>query len=813
MRLRKAEHHSITFALFTILIALISLQCFFVVGGVAEAEVEGYRELISDYFSFNAPTRIAACGEDFAVFDEGKVILFHNGAHTSFDVEITDCDKLLLSSDGVYLLTGVEEEQPAILSYDRSGAAKGYVLPAAYVSDICFNNGMVYTLAGTHVVGYDASNGNEAESFDLSRMSFSTHIAVDGGVSYFRKGDNKLIKRENDESTTIGVIGAVGSICAQGGKLYYVKDDEICVWGTSSPLLPKTNVSDDATFSFVTDFAVGDKIFVLDGKNYAVKVYSLSGEYRKMVGSYGKHLGRLNAPVAVTVKGEKVLVADSQRGSEFSATGVRPLNGRAVTAPTDVAMTGDAVYLADNGTLYEYNSSLVLSETHSYLSSSSCRYVTSSPKGKVYAASGRDVYVKKEGKSAFERAFSAEREINGMTVGIGGDVLYLLSGGTILAYADGEIIAEWSASYEVQGFAVDYRGNLYVVSGQKLYRYDRVPKGYLDTPTIYDLPTKYALYSDIALDESGDAYLIADHNVLIFPKAAFSIYSKADGSFEDTVASVDPRFVCEVVNDNAIAYVLPGNYEDITIIEKSTRLMCYAKVNYLGTDYIRAESEKGTVYLEASDVIEYQEGKAPFRKARCWLASFGENVVGVNIYQEPSKIKIRKGEAAIVAASLGKDDIFDVISIVAVDGEGRDVWGFYRVSYQGQEGYVLANEVVSPDDDPLPAPKTYEVQVKSDGLGKKVSVYREASKQSEVIATLSDGSKIKSLEPINKNNEFTKVLYNGEECYILTANLGEKGLTAGQVLAIVLTVVAAVGSVLTILILRANKKHKRNQKE
>ena len=97
MRLLKAEFKRITFALFVILLALTFVQCIFVVGGGAVAESPAYRELISDYFSFNAPTRIAACGKDFAVFDSGRVILFRNGAHTSFDTEAEECDKLVLS--------------------------------------------------------------------------------------------------------------------------------------------------------------------------------------------------------------------------------------------------------------------------------------------------------------------------------------------------------------------------------------------------------------------------------------------------------------------------------------------------------------------------------------------------------------------------------------------------------------------------------------------------------------------------------------------------------------------------------------------
>lgn len=814
MRLRKAEHKRITFALFAIIIALTLVQCIFVVDGTAVAETS-YRELVPDYFSFGAPTRIAACGEDFAVFDRGKVTVFSGNNRTTFETGVESCDKLALSTDGVFVLTGLSGDPPApsILCFNLDGTSKTYVIPSDNVTDISVAGGKVYTLSGLlHVNAYNVSDGALAENFDLQGMAFSVYLAADDGVIYFRKYDGKVIQRQNGELTAAGEVGEVALLAAHGGKLYYAKDDEIRILGETTALLRRG--TGDAAFASVTDFAAGNHLYVLDGEHHAVKIYTYDGRFEKMIGSYGTDAGRLNSPVALTVRGGKILVADSLRGTEFAGNTVRTLKSRQVVAPTDIAVTDNAVYLADNGILYEYNSSLVLSNPsdHSF-GTSPCKYVTASPNGTVFASSGREVYVKKAGENSFKKLLTAEREIEGMNVGIGGNILYLLSGTRISAYAQsGEVIGELDAQVAVNGFAVDYRGDVYVTSAnKKLYKFERVLEGYA-APRSYDLPAAYGAFSDVALDESGRLYVIADHNVLIYPKATFSVFVKEDATFEDNVPSVDPRFVCEVAKESVIAYASPGNFEDISIISRGERLMCYATVDYAGDTYVRAETEKGTKYLALGDVTVFDEGAAPFRQARCLIAAIGSNVVGVDIYREPSFLAIEKGVEPLFA-DLGKDDIFNVVSIVAVDQAGKDVWGFYRVEYQGTYGYVRADEVVSPDDDPPPAPKTYELQVKSDGLGKTVAVYKEASTDSEIIASLSDGSKIKALEELDNEKEFTMVLYEGEVCYVLTANLSRGGLSGGQILAIVLTVVAAVGSVFTILILRANKKHKRSQKE
>ena len=814
MRLRKAESKRITFALFVIVIALTLVQCIFVVDGAAKAEVPAYRELISDYFSFNAPTRIAACGDDFAVFDEGVVTVFSDGSRTSFETGVESCDKLELAADGVFLLTGLSESTPApsILAFGLDGTGKNYQIPSEEVMDISVANGKLYTLSGlTHVKGYSVTDGALTESYDLQGMAFSLYLAAGENVTYFRKYDGALLKRENGAFVSVTNVGEVSLLATHGGAFYYVKDDEVRTVTSSVALIKKG--SGDASYEEIADFAVGNKIYLLDKDNKAVKVYSLDGGFEKMIGSAGRDLKRLNAPVAVAVKGDKILVADSLRGSEFAGSVVRALKGRQMIAPTDIALTDGAVYVADNGTLYEYNSALVFTQNDYSIGSAPCRYVVASPNGTVYAASGREVYQKKAGESYFKKYLIADREITGMNVGIGGNILYLAAGNRISAYAQsGEVIGELNAE-GADGFSVDYRGDVYVVSSRakKLYKYERILEGYA-APRAYDLPAAYESFSDIALDQNGCAYIVADHNVLVYPKAAFSVFIKEDGAFEDNVPSVDPRFVCKVVKDAAIAYAAPGNFEDIAIIPGGKLLMCYAEVEYAGSKYVRAETDKGVAYLALADVLVYEEGAAPFRQARCLLSVIGTNVVGVDIYKEPSYKEIEKGTEPLFSA-LGKDDLFTVLSIVAVDDAGKDVWGFYRVEFEGVRGYVRADEVVSPDDDPLPTPKTYELQVKSDGLGKTVSVYKDADKNSEVVASLSDGSKIKALAPLDNEQEFTPVLYEGEVRYVLTANLGQGGLTGGQILAIVLTVVAAVGSVLTILILRANRKHKRNYKE
>ena len=824
MRLQRAESRRITISLFVFILASVLALCVFSVQATALAEPLLYDELIPDYFSFVAPTRIAACEDAFAVFDSGKVVLFIGSTRKVFPVYengtegdlVTECDKLCVSEAGVYLLVGVKNRSPKIISFTLEGERRDTAYPSENVPDMTLSGNRLYTLSSmTTVICYDTADGAEESRFDLPSMwEWSEKFAFDGENFFFLSVIDKAIFEKDDYDRKQNIDISDSPLLAADGMLYYRdKLGDLRLFGEENPIL-KPGTGDERVAS-ISDFAIADgKIYVADKANRSVKIFDLeTGDFLKMIGSYGSDLGRLRNPVSISVKGGKIAVADSARVTVFSADGSDALKGRNISDPTDLVFAGDMIYLADGGILYEYNSGFVKTSMEYGIGTDDCLFVAAAPDGTVYASSGKDIYRKKADESYFSRFLTLEKEVGGLNIGIGGKLIYVLSGQTLGAYSqEGTLLSALVVKEAVGSFSVDYRGNVFFLSEQgKMLKYVRNLEGYAE-PEVYDLAEGYDAFTDFVLDSDGRAYVIADHNVLVYPKTAFGVFIAEDSDFDkDKEEIIAPRVICEVEKAYTIAYIAPDNFEDITPITKGTRLMCYATVKYGEDDYLRVETEKGAAYIPKSDVKVYEEGAAPLSKARCLLPAIGTQVVGVNLYAEPSHLDVKAGKNILFRA-LGKAEVFDVISYVAVDEKGKDVWGFYRVSYQGKTAYVLADEVVSVDDEPEPMPPRYKARVKSDALGKTVVVYKEASRESEAVAYLTDGTEIYTLEPIDENKEFISVIYEGEVCYILSANLGQGGLSGGQILAIVLSVAAVVGSVLTVLILRANKKHKRYHK-
>ncbi len=78
---------------------------------------------------------------------------------------------------------------------------------------------------------------------------------------------------------------------------------------------------------------------------------------------------------------------------------------------------------------------------------------------------------------------------------------------------------------------------------------------------------------------------------------------------------------------------------------------------------------------------------------------------------------------------------------------------------------------------------------------------------SRVLFDVPDGAKLKLLEDYDASAKFTLVEYNGQQGYILTSALKiDKGLTGGQIAAIVLASATVLITALYFVISRRNKK-------
>ena len=832
MRLQRAKFFSFLLPILVVIFsALMFGQCIF----FTQADTtKKYTELIPDYHEFIAPTKLSAYGGNLVVFDSGKAVVFTESGTESFSVGADYCYSLCMSDNDIAMLVGNTEERSAGASvkvFSYAGATRDVTVAESNVLDIAISDGKLLVLfeetivvsyygqtielSFTSIAYYDLVNPqNKIENLPLSTSDYqSSYIVADNDTFYLRTDrDNMIVRTESGFDVVArnpaNLSRASKNFAVLNGQFYYYKSNGVFKGDASASFIQMGDA--DHLVTGVTDIALdGEFIYVLDGDYRAVKVFHVeTGEFRRYIGSCGKNLGRLNDPIALSVKDQKIAVVDaSMRASVFSHGRVNALSGHQIASPTDIELAGEYVYLADAGILFAYRSDFRLETDYSF--PTRILYVAAGADGSAYAAGDNVVYVKKANDDTFFELFRAEADVERLNVGIGGKVVYVLAGGKLHAYtAGGEpLMGHLELTRSVVDFSVDYRGNLFLLtSSGEIVRYLRTVNGYY-SPTEFYIGNDFKQYADISIDKDGTLYLTADHNIISFAKNEFGVVTEEDSDFNDNVAADASLFVGVVQSPSTIAYVAPDNFEDVSYIAQGKKLMCYARLTYQGNDYLRVETEKGVAYVPAEDMHVYERDvAAPFARARCLHTK-----IGVNLYACPSWIDIERGVAPLFSA-LPKEEVFDVLSYVALTDEGEDAWGFYRVRYQDVYAYALASDVVSVDEELVPIER-YKVTIKSEKLGKMVILYEDASVDSVEVARLSDGTEIYALEPLDSEKEFIQVLYQGKVCYVQSQYLGDGGLSAGQTLAIVLSVVTVTASIIMYLIFRAGKRRKVVYKE
>ncbi|MBP5404407.1 MAG: hypothetical protein J6Y74_00435 [Clostridia bacterium] len=801
---------------------------------VQAEETLAYGSLIDPYYAFLSPSAVAATEDAVVVFDSGELVIFKGEEKTSFSVGAPYCYTLCAGESDIVLFVGSSAERSSsgvVKCFSYAGAMRELTITENNVKDIAlagdkllvlFEYKEIRTMLGqekeftTPCVAYYDLRDLEAEKTHLiltNSNEWAKYIVTDGEDLYLRTEDGNIVKKNGETFDLVAKAPAHLSnteknFTVHEGVIYYYTSAGVFKGGSDASFI-ETGDGDRKITSASSVALSGELVYVADSAYRAIKVFHAeSGEFRNYIGSCGKEIGRLTDPIALSVKGGRVAVVDANmRASLFAAGRVSALEGHRISAPTDLVLSSEGAYLVDQGVLYEYGASQTLEREYTF--EEAARYVAAGSNDAVYVAAGSKIYVKRAGETAFSLLRAAGGVIDRLNIGIGGKVIYALVGNNVYAYTpNGDPLAgSPDPTQTVLDFAVDYRGNLYLLtSSREIVRYLRTVNGYY-SPTSFFIGNDFSKYADISIDSDGTTYLLADHNVISFEKDVFGVVTGADSDFvRNETPSAESLFVCVVEASSTIAYVAPDNFEDVSYIARGTKLLCYDEVTYADNLYCRVETETGVAYVPAADVRAYESAPAPFERARCLHTK-----LGVSVYAYPSKIDLAR-DAEPLFSSLKKEEVFDVLSYVAVDEEGKDVWGFYRVRYQDIVGYVLISDVVTVDEEPVPIER-YKMKIKAEKLGKMVVLYESASVESEEVTRLADGTEIDALEPLDEEKEFIQVLYDGKVCYVQPQYLGEGGLSAGQTLAIVLSVVAVTASIIVFLILRAGKKRKIVYKE
>ena len=504
----------------------------------------------------------------------------------------------------------------------------------------------------------------------------------------------------------------------------------------------------------------------MDNGQNAIKVFSLGedGLYLdEFFGSFGygdglneKGLTRFNSPSLISASEKCVSVYD-----EGNARIVTIIDG--ITQPSKYVEGVEALCAAgSNGKygvwykkgdrIYSYDPATATSAAEYRLPN--LQYIGFN--GSVSAVADGKVYVFKN--NAFEELFSAKGKVaSGMHDGI----YYAYDDGFTM-YKDGAVIITVDTDISFESFSSDYKGNLWLKNGKKVYAYLRLPSSFEKSE--YDLP---AYFSDLCLTSLGKAYAVYENTIVSLSLPVAS--SLDEGTFEGEKYTENYKMFS---SKGCWAYESLDNYESIIRLEEGAASVLFEKLEYLQGEYFRGEILRNgsyhRIYVASSDVelLENQTSEDLFVK-----------YMGVDRepkgYEYPSK-------SASAITDIPRDVALEVVYTVGVEG---DYW--YAVVNDGKVCYVEKNNNYVVDVRPYEEIKRFYAYISLDRLGGSCSIYAYPDEDSEVLGLFTDGAKVETPEEIDYDEEFTRIRYNDGYAYVKTSYLQEKGLTVGQKFALI----------------------------
>lgn len=581
--------------------------------------------------------------------------------------------------------------------------------------------------------------------------------------------------------------------CSEG--FFLVKSDGIYLNGYDNKVISVSDTADDASPLAISGIAVqNDKIYIIDNAYNAIKLFNLSDySFESYYGSYGKGMLRLDSPTGLIYGDNGIFVADTgnnrilsytEQGGVITADG---FYGSVPASPKLLAATSEGVYAGKGDNHIFYYEENTYANTYSFDENVTSVSVLSDDV--VYAASGNKIFRKMPSETAFSEYISADDAVSFVAGGLYGRILYALIKDTIYCYYSDDIrytatilLTDYDfEAADIVSILADYNGNLFLIAENTIMRFDRNASGYNlgEEFEVSNIDT----ISGAAMSSDGTLYFTSRHS--LYELTGLGVVTEEESLFEDPQ---NIEYPVRIVYGGGFLQKAPNNYEDVLYIGEDEYLMVFTSdVTYEQVEYYFVEYDNRRMYISQNNCELIEAELLQDTYVTCLFDT-------VNIYRYPSSTSPK------IFEGLTRNHVIEVKGFVAGTA-GSELWGWYRVAYEGSEGYVQISSVVTAER-PFEPVVRYYVKAKSAHFGASIKVYAEASENSEVIATITDGSRVELTVPYNEESGFSEIRINNGFGYVLTDNLMEKGLTNGQILAIVLSVVTIAASIVTILLFK-----------
>lgn len=741
--------------------------------------IDGYIQLDSaDFVSSNenyiavadkTANKVVVIGEKTSVFNISSTI---DGVYLSGDILVVKCGSNLQKAD-------LTENTPTLSSL---------TLPtnAGYISS---NGDMLFTHTMGSVTVY-SSDLTTYQTYTDSVFAGTPVMAFDsGGVYIFSDeyGQSKYTVFNTSDSSLKKVNSTVSAQNAAAGNLIFVYDKVL-----SSVLAVNRStgaVIFDTGLNYKVFAAYGDKLYIAAGANgvleYKVNTNSTAVEKVKSYSFSGSSLSMLKSPSDVAFYENKTVIADTGNNRLL-------MLGDVVTkidcaSPKKLAAGGRTLYCASDHAIYALTADGLAAYNFAGETILDVAYA-----GGVYVLTTRGICTLVGGK-----LLAFYQLNNGIALASASEnYVYALTGSGVEVFSTNGTKADFlSTNYNSEDLenctdlTVDFLGNRHLSysDGKIVKRYWQTDCGALGigpaTPLnkeTYNISgCDAASPNSITLGSNGFAYFTANESLLGKLDVGAPLKSNYTSAAPPTINDNSSVTICSKGATDAIFF------EDLNIADSAVKLD--ETDNYYAYDAQVAPNMKYGNYKGNNGYLIGGSASTPTAINHEFIA-----ISDASLYLYPE---------SEVALTLQKDTHVTVLN----DAANADGGKWYQVEWEGKTYFAQRSSLeiyIQPTIEPNFNEGT-PARAKAARAGASVKLYATPDLDSEVLISLSDGTKLVVLETLDG---YYFVNAGGVIGYVKADEVQMNGLTTVQIVAIVLSVLVLVSGTVIFLVTYTYKK-------
>lgn len=796
----------------------------------------------ANYFQSMSPALVSANEQYLIVYDSAQQRLYVRGNDFStfyydvssvFEAEPDELSEPDLSQSqtqsvvGIYavgshafVVTG-EAPNLKIFGVDLSDKAANFAEVAVHQPDNIYTfatdgNRLYAKNAAGNIAVYDEDLGVVRDDiYNFEALTGKSNFAVEGNLIYLfttdEKNEPQLYIYDIEEDSKREIPSRFVQTAYIGDVIYaQISPSEDVENHNKIVCFDKTTGEELYTSNFMPESfcAFGDVVYAINGNSVTgYRFKQTDGSYAleptEAISMAGNDRAHLNLPSDIVVVDGTAIVADSEnsRLAAIDLSGGSPSITPYMldSKPVRIASGGGMVYalLEDfSVATFEVNDGALTARSVLNAStdqSSPLPFTDIAVLGsKLYAITQNALYC----DIGFEfLKFGDLQQAKRLAVAPEGNAIYVLCADSVAMFgANGtKLPAALEGDFsEVSDFAVDYAGDLHMLSGHSVASFKNRVTSLEKFSEIELTSTNYTATATSCSLDGESLYFVAEECFV----GKLTVRASQKDDFEQAPPSPDensaPRFA--KLKQGASSYFIPADGRVDGIVPANANILLLLDMGEL-SDGLSYAMDSDALYIIP---IEDFEEVPPTAIDKHWLFREDGDLFTVP-YFEGTKVSAPAGTK--------------VTSISDCAGYDSNKW--YIVEYQGERYFAdpskLEEDFAPPvEDDPqqhTPEPKPLYGRAKAGRVGGVVNIYSTSSEDS-VLARVVDGKKVQIL---GRTDDHYFVKYGDIEGYMRNSEVKIGGLTTVQIVAIVLSALVLVAGTGIFISIYSIKKRNDNE--